>query len=341
MSQIEYIDKPDLIDKKLWSNFVLNHQRGNFFQSPEFYQVIQKTPPYYPIIIVALKSNEIVGVLLSMVQKEAKNPFGFFTARSIIWGGPLVKDNNKDVFEALLRRYDITVSRKAIFTQIRNLYKQNDEIPLLESLKYHYNKHLNILISLDESIDQIWRSIDARKRTYINRAQKDGFIFSHANSQNEIMEVHSILRNVYEKAKLPLPPLRYFQNLASVNNEIANTFLFIAKFNSEVAACFVGVCYKDRIYEYYVGTNKKFAKRNPGDFLLWEILKWGKENGYKIFDFGGAGKPDVEYGVREYKKKFGGELVEFGRFEKTHHPLMMKLAKVGFSIYQKFYFKKA
>ena len=36
--------------------------------------------------------------------------------------------------------------------------------------------------------------------------------------------------------------------------------------------------------------------------------------------FGGAGKPDKPYGVRDYKLKFGGQLVNWGRFEKVHKP---------------------
>jgi len=33
----------------------------------------------------------------------------------------------------------------------------------------------------------------------------------------------------------------------------------------------------------------------------------GVGNGYRLYDFG-TGRPDVEYGVRDFKAKFGGEL---------------------------------
>ena len=66
-----------------------------------------------------------------------------------------------------------------------------------------------------------------------------------------------------------------------------------------------------------------------GALLPWKIMEWGHENGYKLFDFGGAGKPNIPYGVRDYKLKFGGDLVNFGRFEKVHKKYRMAFGKIG------------
>jgi lipid II:glycine glycyltransferase (peptidoglycan interpeptide bridge formation enzyme) len=41
----------------------------------------------------------------------------------------------------------------------------------------------------------------------------------------------------------------------------------------------------------------------------------------------GAGKPDEGYGVRDFKAKFGGELVEHGRYLYLCKPMMYKLGK--------------
>ena len=61
---------------------------------------------------------------------------------------------------------------------------------------------------------------------------------------------------------------------------------------------------------------------------------WGKEHGYKKFDFGGAGKPGVPYSVRDYKMKFGGKVVNYGRYEKIHKSILFKIGKLAFKIYQ-------
>ena len=60
-----------------------------------------------------------------------------------------------------------------------------------------------------------------------------------------------------------------------------------------------------------------------------------KKEGYKFFDFGGAEKPDVPYGIRDYKIQFGGKLVNYSRYNLVKNPIKMKLAETGFKIYQK------
>jgi len=72
----------------------------------------------------------------------------------------------------------------------------------------------------------------------------------------------------------------------------------------------------------------------PNDVLPWHIFLWGKQNGFKVFDFGGAGKPNIPYGVRDYKLKFGGKLVNFGRFELIHKPVLYRLGLIGLFLFK-------
>ena len=90
--------------------------------------------------------------------------------------------------------------------------------------------------------------------------------------------------------------------------------------------------YKDVIYGWYGGVDREYSAYVPNEILMWNILQWGAENGYAVYDFGGAGKPDEEYGVRDFKAKFGGDLVCYGRNICVHNPLMLQLSTAGYSI---------
>lgn len=46
----------------------------------------------------------------------------------------------------------------------------------------------------------------------------------------------------------------------------------------------------------------------------------------------GAGKPDEGYGVRDFKKKFGGMLVEDGRYLAVLNPVLYNVGKIGIKI---------
>ena len=93
--------------------------------------------------------------------------------------------------------------------------------------------------------------------------------------------------------------------------------------------------YREKLYDWYAGSLKAYYRKYPNDLLPWEVFKWGQKAGCTIFDFGGAGKPNREYGVRTYKEKFGGSLVNYGRFEKIHQPIKFQMAKLGFRLWQR------
>ena len=63
---------------------------------------------------------------------------------------------------------------------------------------------------------------------------------------------------------------------------------------------------------------------------MWDIIRWGAKNGYGVLDFGGAGKPGEEYGVRDFKSKFNGKLVNFGRNTRVHAHLRMKISETAY-----------
>ena len=49
----------------------------------------------------------------------------------------------------------------------------------------------------------------------------------------------------------------------------------------------------------------------------------------------GAGKPDDDYVVRDFKAKFGGQLVEHGRFLHVLNPLFYNIGKIGVKLLKK------
>jgi len=51
-----------------------------------------------------------------------------------------------------------------------------------------------------------------------------------------------------------------------------------------------------------------------------------------LFNFGGAGKPGQPYGPREFKKDFGGKLVEYGRHHLVLSPLRYKILEFGLKL---------
>ena len=78
-----------------------------------------------------------------------------------------------------------------------------------------------------------------------------------------------------------------------------------------------------------------FKNIHPSSVTKYAGMKYACDNGYAVFDMMGAGKPDEEYGVRDFKAEFGGELVEHGRFLCVTKPLLYRIGVLGVIILKK------
>ncbi|MCF7859876.1 MAG: peptidoglycan bridge formation glycyltransferase FemA/FemB family protein, partial [Candidatus Cloacimonetes bacterium] len=99
----------------------------------------------------------------------------------------------------------------------------------------------------------------------------------------------------------------------------------------------MGGDYGDTIYELYVcGEDGKYKDVYPSVLATYAALDYGLKNNLKYFDFLGAGKPNEDYGVREFKKKFGGELVNYGRFKLILNKPLYKIGELGIKLLKKY-----
>jgi serine/alanine adding enzyme len=331
---IKIVTDVDAINREQWQRFVHDHPQGNVFQTPQMYAAYHATKNYQPIVLAGYEGDSLAGILLAVVQKEYKGWLGKLSSRSIIWGGPLVKDNNSDILNLIIDAYDKLVATQAVYSQVRNLSEIDWAKSILSARGYEYEDHLNILVNLKKSEEELWKDVHANRRNKINRARKNGLQFCFLSDEQSLTQAYAVLNNVYLRARMPLPDISMFMNLFALPNKDCPLRLFAAFDKGEIAGIMMALCYRERVYEWYVGGEQKYFDKYPNDMIPWEVFLWGKSQGYKVFDFGGAGKPGVPYGVRDFKLKFGGELVNFGRFQKIHRPMMMKIASSGFKVWR-------
>lgn len=314
-----------------WENFVERHPNANIFQTPYIYHIYKKTPNHDPIaIIMQNNSNELIGVLLADVQYFMNGFFKILSSRSVVWGGPLVKNNDSNLMNEILIKYEEIIKNKVIFNEIRNIFEIKDKKEIYKSRGYIYEDHLNIIVNLKKSIENLWEDVHTKRRNEIRRALKEGTTFSEIKNHNQLLECYKILEEVYNRIRLPLPHKSLFAEAFYTSNINRGLKVFTALYNKKIIGTLFALYYKDIIYDWYAGSYKSYYSKHPNDLLPWEVFKWGKSNGYKIFDFGGAGKPNEKYGVRNYKLKFGGTMVNYGRFRKIYKPLLLNISNFGF-----------
>ncbi|MGB7876987.1 MAG: GNAT family N-acetyltransferase, partial [Anaerolineales bacterium] len=262
-----------------------------------------------------------------------------FASRSISYGSVLTGEGQagQDALSLLLQTYTQQTPAAALFTELRNISDPSEMQELLQKTGYVYEDHLNYLLDLEREPREILKSFkkDAYRRIRKNM-KREVIKVREIHDISEISTFYSLLKKTYQYAHIPLADISLFEAAFDVlhpKKMIRFTLVYVEDVPVTASA---SLLYKDIIYGWYNGTDREYRNYGPNEFEVWELINWGIENGYRVFDFGGAGKPGDDYGVRDFKAKFNGQLVNYGRNIYVHAPIRMKLSKMSYEITRNF-----
>ena len=310
-----------LVESEKWNSYVLNHAKGTIFQTTCYLACHSSEFNSDYFGFAAIDNGVIVGLVAGIIVYNYFFPLSILTRRAIIEGGPIA--NDIFIAEQLIEVVTEYTKRRAIYTQYRNMWDQSLILPAMERRGYNYEPHLDILHDLDVDKECIIQNISKNKRGNVRKSLNKGAIFREAE-KNEWDACIDLILGTYRRVGLPCPGRSYFLNAFKSLSDYVR--VFVVDQNGIIIGTRAELCFKDLVYDWYAGSDDSYKGFYPNDVLPYSILLWGKENGYKTFDFGGAGRPDVPYGVRDHKMKFGGQLVENGRFERVNHQLIYEIA---------------
>jgi lipid II:glycine glycyltransferase (peptidoglycan interpeptide bridge formation enzyme) len=330
----------DTLDENVWREFVYRQPQGNIFQTPEMYQVFSRAKGYRPELRAAITEDGQPLALLQPVQVTLRNgPLRRLTTRAIVYGSILCTPDEagKQALEAMLRQYIQVAGRESLFTQLRHQSDISDYRDVLDNCGFDYQDHLNYLIDLDGPTEEIFNRVGPRTRKHIRREIKKGELsVEEVNQPEQIKAFYALTQKSYQGAHVPIADLSLFEAAFEILHPRNMIKFWLVRLGDTYIASSVELTYKDVVYGWYGGVDRDYSSCTPTEFLTWHILKWGAEHGYRIYDFGGAGLPEEEYGVRDFKSKFGGRLVCFGRSTVVHTPLLLRLSTLGYSVLRYF-----
>jgi len=165
---------------------------------------------------------------------------------------------------------------------------------------------------------------------------REGVVVEEATDPAQVPAAYAILRGVYRRLQVPLADQALFQAAFDILQPAGLFKIILARVEGKAVGVMTLLLHAGVIIYWYTGVDKAYSAYRANDLLVWHALEWGSRNGYHTFDFGGAGKPGEEYGVRDFKAKFGGELVSYGRYQCVHSPRLLHLSERGYGVLRRF-----
>lgn len=313
-------------------NTLFENDSASFFQTPEVLHFFNEVGLETFAFAVECETK-ITAFVSGIIQKESGIK-SHFTRRAIIYGGPIFSSKIEEYHIVELFKTVVDhLKNKVIYIETRNFNDYSKYKNILSTIGFEYHPHLNFHLEYD-SEEELQQKVSKSKLRDIKKSLKEGAYLKEAKHQDEIEAYYTILTDLYkEKVKTPLPKLHFFNTLWS--QKLAKFLLVFYK--DEVIGGVVCPVFQDKVmYEWYAcGKDKVHKNIFASTLAIWYGISFAYKNNIKRFDFMGAGKPDEDYGVREFKSKFGGDLVEHGRFIYITNPALYSLGRKAVKVLKK------
>lgn len=282
------------------------------------------------------------GWLQALRIKENGGIKGFFSSRALIFGGPIINSKIKQerikILDDLLKQLVDKLASKTIFIQFRNFSKwSEDEKKVFAKHGFNYRERQNVIIDL-KSERHVLRNMSESKRRQIRLAKKNGTITRAPNSLSEIKEFYKILKELYKnQIRKPLPDFSFFEQFYIYTFKGLGIIRLILVNDKIIGGVVAPVTPNETIYYWYVaGLDHQYKNNYPSVMAVWSLIEYGLENNIKELDFMGIGKPNQNYGVREFKLRFSNNIVDYGRFGRRNNKFLYSIAETGYNFLRLF-----
>jgi len=323
-----------------WNSF-LERNNGSFFQSPDLISIYKGCRNYKPLILFAENSKkEIAGLLFALIISERIHRVPY--QRILIQGGPVISSadpQREEILNILLDGLKKLIPRETIFLEIRNLHIWGNDTKIFEKKGFVWHDHLNDILSVQRE-KEVFSKIKPSKQRQFRRGIENGAIVRPAENMTEVMELYTMLHDLYKTTvKKPLPPFLVFKNFYQKLQQEGKGVILVVKHQDKVIGGMVCPFSGDHtVYEWYICSLKEeYRQLYPGVLATWAGIDFAMKGKFKTFDFMGIGRPNEPYGVRDFKTRFGGEIVNFGRWQYINNKPLYNLSLLGYKFLKRFF----
>ncbi len=279
--------------KESWDNFVSLSPSGSFFHTTAWKTVIEKSFGYSPWYFLVEHRGDIQGILpLFLVKKPFRGtvlisvPFG-------VYGG--ISADSPEAAQLLKKKGEgLTRELGADFLELRHMELQDLDLPA-KDLYYTFIREIY------DGEEKNMLAIPRKQRRMIRQGIKHQ-LKSKIGGKEFLKEFYHIYSMSLRNLGTPAFPFRFFEILLEELGEQCK--ILSVWYENQIAAAVMTFCYKDQLLPYYGGGLPQFLRYAVYDFMYWELMRFGWEHGYKVFDFG---RSKQGTGAYAFKRHWGFE----------------------------------
>jgi len=307
---------------------------GNFFQSHEFYSVLNSAN-LHPFAITASESARRAG-LLAYTSPDPPLVSKFFPSVKVYYGPILAKDADSGAVDALLRALDSEAREKgAIRVDIRAPFSPgilNDVFEQNDYNRFDPGGEYSIIINLAGSEDALWKGMKRIARRNIRKAIRSKIAIKEVSNEQELRSFYRIYLHTAERRYFTPYSFSFFSALRSKLQPNGIAKFFLAWHNEKPIAGILNTIYNRQSVPFIAASLRGYWKLCPNHLLIWHSICWSKHEAeaqaFKLYHLPKSESPKNGIHYHSFKTCFGGDLIrECSFYHKVISPLKLQLLK--------------
>ena len=185
-----------------------------------------------------------------------------------------------------------------------------------------------IVFDLTKTFEELWKDVGKSTRKYIRQATKYGINLHLNEHYDEFLELYKKFVDKKHFRAFPFSK-ESMQKMGT---------LFTAEWNGKILSGILTVEDDENIRSLLGGSirfeiDKETARvvTRANRFIIWKIIEYAKEKGYREFDlggyYGGEDKNDPKSSIDYFKSQFGGYVTQYYNYEKYYSKTYYLLKK--------------
>ena len=295
-----------ITDQRLWDDFIDRSNHGLIFHKWDFLRIMEKYSGYALLPFGIYKGDMLTCVFPLFFKKELgmKLVFSPPPRACVPYLGPVMSDMYDRLKQKRKESYLQSVADD-MEGKLRKISPNYVSITLGHGLTdirpfkwcgFREESHYTYRLNLDESLDDLWAGFDATCKKNIKRCERLGLEIRRVTDAEKF---YMAMKKRYEEQGLnaPLYSAQYLADLMDAYPQ--NLKMFFVYQEDEVIAFCINCEYHGRVI-HWLGAARQENGIAGNDFMLWELIKQARDDGFKIFEIQGANQKRLS----EFKSKF-------------------------------------
>lgn len=270
--------------RQRWDKFVDYANNGTIFHKLKFLDYHPLNRLKFHHLIFREYGNILALLPGGLADRIFKSPQGASFGSFVM--GELSFDKIDRIVQSFLKYCEEKGIEEVYLTPPPIIYSKVTSMNLDYALLYNgfkYSQHLYTSVIDLTPITDPFEICQERSRNAVRKAIKSGVRIEISEDYDSF---YPIL--VENKRKFNVSPTHTLEELKKIPNLVPkNLKLFLAYRKKKLlAGCLIFICNVKTFIAFYIAQDYRYQRYRSVNYLLYEIIKWGKSQGFSYFDLG-------------------------------------------------------